>query len=168
MKTVYELIVIVAVALTWLFVYQNYWDDIKMFLYSGQPVYVIHIGDVAMEVTVADEPAERELGLSGVESLKDFEGKLFIFDAEGDYGFWMKDMLIPIDIIWFNDDMEIVHIEENVTPDSYPKTFYADEPARFVLETNAYFIDALKIDSGSRLILPPEILPGDVKDRLQR
>lgn len=168
MRPIYELIVIVAVALTWLFVYQYYWDDVKRFFSAGEPVYVIHLSDVALEVTVADEREERIKGLSGVASLDDFEGKLFIFDEPGNYGIWMKDMLIPIDVMWFNNDLELVHIVRNMTPDSYPDVFTSPEPARFVLETNAYFVDSLQIEEGARLILPPEILPTDIRDNLQR
>ena len=110
MKTILELFVIAAVALTWLFVYQNYWDDIVLFFTSAQPTYIVHIGDVAVEVTVADDQAERERGLSGVESLGDFDGKLFIFDTADYQGIWMKDMLMPIDVLWFDDNLRLIHI----------------------------------------------------------
>ena len=168
MRTIYELFVIVVVGLTWLFVYQYYWDDVKNFFRSGEPTYVVHLNDVALEVTVADEEAERIKGLAGVESLRDFEGKLFIFDDAKHYGIWMKDMLIPIDILWFDEELRVIHIERNVSPSSYPDTFAPDEPARFVLETKAYFVDSLKIEEGDRLIVPPSLLPPDVREGLQR
>ncbi len=167
MRPVYELFIIVVVCLTWVFVYQNYWDDIKRFFDSGEPYHVVYLGDVALEVTVADDSDERVLGLSGTESLRDFEGKLFIFEEAGNHGIWMKDMLIPIDVLWFNDDLELIHVERNMTPESYPQVYSAPEPARFVLETNAYFVDSLQIEPNSRLIVPPGLLPKDVKDRLQ-
>jgi uncharacterized membrane protein (UPF0127 family) len=168
MKSIYELFISVVVALVWVLLYQNYWDDFTQLFLSGEDTHIIYLTDVALEVTVADEPEERAQGLSGVESLRDFEGKLFIFDTPDYYHFWMKDMLIPIDVLWFNDNLELVHIERNMTPETFPNTFTSDEPARFVLEMNAYFVDSLKIQEGDRLIVPPDLLPSDIRDRLQQ
>lgn len=168
MRSIYELIIILVVGLTWLFVYQYYWDDVKTFFFSGEPTYVVHINDVALEVTVADDTEERIQGLSGVESLRDFEGKLFIFDEADQHGIWMKDMIIPIDILWLDNKLRVVHIERNVMPSTYPDTFSPDEPTRFVLETKAHFVDSLKIKVGDRLIVPPGLLPRDVRDNLQK
>lgn len=168
MRSLYELSIIIVVALVWVFIYQNYWDDVQRFFYSGEPDYIIHLSDVALEVTVADDEEERKQGLSGVEKLGDFEGKLFIFDEPGYYGIWMKDMKIPIDVLWFDNDLKLVHVVRNMTPDTYPDVFSSDEPARFVLETNAYFVDSLQVEEGSRLFLPPEILPADIREKLQQ
>lgn len=169
MAKVYEIIVIFIIALAWLFVYQNYWDDLMAFLFSEEPVFVVYLDDVAIEVTIADDRAERIQGLSGVTELGDFEGKLFIFDESDTHGIWMKDMNIPIDILWFDEDLRLVHSESNVTPDTYPANIYVpDEPARFVLETNAYFMDSLRVQEGERLIVPPVLLPTDVRERLQQ
>lgn len=167
MRTLLEFFIFVVVGFTALFVYQNYWDDIKYAFFSEHPVYTLYLRDVALYVTVADEDEERKLGLSGVPSLGDFEGKFFVFDIPAKHGIWMKDMLIPIDVLWFDEDLRVVHIEENVLPNTYPMVFAPDEPARFVLEMNAYFVDTLKIQIGDRVSLPPPIIPLDIKERLQ-
>ena len=75
-------------------------------------------------------------------------------------------MLIPIDVLWFDDELKLVHIERNLTPDSYPDTYTSSQPARFVLEMNAYFVDSLQVEMGSRLIVPPELLPRDIRENL--
>ena len=168
MRPIYELAIMVIVAIVWVFLYQNYWDDVQNFFSSGVPEYTVYLNDVALQVTVADDYAERVQGLSGVEELGDFEGKLFIFDQPGQHGIWMKDMLMPLDILWFDNDLKLVHIERNVSPDTYPDVFDADVETRFVLEANAYFVDSLRVQVGERLILPPEILPTDVRDNLQQ
>ena len=49
----------------------------------------------------------------------------------------MKDMNFPIDIIWFNDEMKIVFIQENALPSDYPKTYTPDKDALYVLEVVA-------------------------------
>src|SRR5882672_5260542 len=52
----------------------------------------------------ADTDALRTLGLSGHSPLAADEGMLFIFPAPGEYGFWMKDMLFPLDLVWIAAD----------------------------------------------------------------
>ena len=91
----------------------------------------------ALEAELADTPASRELGLSGRVSMNDDEGMLFAFDKPGRYGFWMKDMKFPLDIIWINENGVIVSIERGLTPESYPKTFINQSEASYVLEVNA-------------------------------
>lgn len=90
-----------------------------------------------IRVEVADTKSSRVLGLSGRKGLAEDTGLLFIFDTSGKYGFWMKDMLFPLDIIWINDDGFIVEIERNISPDTYPKTYVNAIPARYVLEVQA-------------------------------
>src|SRR3989344_4302445 len=55
-------------------------------------------------IEIGDEEAERAQGLSGRKSLAENEGMLFVFGGKDvKPAFWMKDMLMPIDIIWIND-----------------------------------------------------------------
>lgn len=74
------------------------------------------IKDHKFDVDVADTPALRQKGLSGRESLGKDEGLLFIFSRPSVQRFWMKDMLISIDIIWIQGG-EVVGIIENVHPE---------------------------------------------------
>ncbi len=96
-----------------------------------------------IEVEVVDTSRSRALGLSGRKGLGDDEGMLFVFEAPGRYGFWMKDMLFPLDIIWINQNGVVVHIERNATPESYtdnpdkPQTFINTPDALYVLEVKA-------------------------------
>lgn len=87
---------------------------------------------------VADTPQERSKGLSGRESLPDDRGMVFIFDAPDEQCFWMKDTLIPLDMIWLDDSKTITKIEPNVQPSSYPDSFCSDKPEdKYVIELNA-------------------------------
>jgi uncharacterized membrane protein (UPF0127 family) len=52
----------------------------------------------------------------------------------------MKDMKYSIDIIWINGAGEIIDINEHVSPDTYPTTFYPPQPIRYVLETRDGFV----------------------------
>ncbi len=140
----------------------RYGDSLQQYFLGQGETYTIYVNQVAFAVSVADEPAEREQGLSGVPSLKQYEGKLFIFDEAAKYGIWMKEMRFPIDILWFDEQFTLIHVVENATPDSYPANFAPPKNARFVLEINAYSAKTLGIDIGQQLILPTAILPRDL------
>jgi uncharacterized membrane protein (UPF0127 family) len=141
--------------------YVNYQDDIYSYLADDQ-VYVIYIESAPLYVTVANDPEEQRVGLSGTPSLPVNAGKLFIFDKEDYYGMWMKDMLFPIDILWIDNNFKIVHIEENVTPETYPDTFSSDVPARFVLETNAFFAKNSNVIVGDEVDFAARLIPKDL------
>lgn len=104
------------------------------------------------EVVASNEA--RAQGLSGRTELPGGYGMLFVFDVPDRYGFWMKDMLMPIDILWLADDGTIVGIERNVMPSTYPEAFYPPRPVRLVLETRVGEAAAQGWDVGSRVYLP--------------
>lgn len=112
------------------------------------------LGDVLINLEVADTPAERALGLSGRASLAPDQGMMFVFPNAGQWGIWMKDMKFPLDIIWLDEQKEIVHIEENVLPETYPKVFTPLVPAKYVLEVNAGFVKSQGIKINAILSLP--------------
>lgn len=108
----------------------------------------ITIGGVPVHVEVVDTDASRAQGLSGHAPLESDQGMLFVFETDGAYPFWMKDMLFPIDILWVDAQGKVVHIEKNVAPDTYPASFTPDSPARYVLEVPAGFTDQHDIQIG--------------------
>lgn len=65
------------------------------------------------------------------------QGMLFVFNAPDTVCFWMKDMRFSLDIIWLDAQKEVVHIEKNVSPETFPKTYCPDKPAQYVIELNA-------------------------------
>jgi uncharacterized membrane protein (UPF0127 family) len=91
-------------------------------------------GTTTVLAEVADTPVLRERGLSGRASLEEGKGMWFIFDADGLWAFWMKDTLIPLDMLWVAADGTVVHIAHDARPESYPETFAPPTPARYVLE----------------------------------
>jgi uncharacterized membrane protein (UPF0127 family) len=93
----------------------------------------------------------RVKGLSGKTSLDANEGMFFVFDTDGEWGIWMKDMLFSIDVIWIAEDGTVVHIEEYVHPDTYPRVFTNETPARYVLEVTAGTVEAYNISVGSKV-----------------
>lgn len=111
------------------------------------------VGEKAIVVEVADTKQKRIKGLSGHTSLEKGTGMLFIFKSDDHHSIWMKDMDFPIDVIWVNKHFEVVDLEENVRPDSYPKMYSPDKPSRFIVEVNAGFINRYNIKTGDLLIL---------------
>jgi uncharacterized membrane protein (UPF0127 family) len=72
--------------------------------------------ETCYSVEIAQTPDARERGLMGRGGLKSGAGMLFIFEASGRYGFWMKNMKFPIDIIWLDNAKKVVHIAKSVPP----------------------------------------------------
>ncbi len=97
----------------------------------------IAIDDEQFTVEVADEPIEQQKGLSGRKTLDSRSGMLFVFDVPAQQCFWMKDTLIPLDMLWFDESYKLIHIEQNVQPDSYPKNFCPNTDAKYVVELSA-------------------------------
>ena len=122
------------------------------------PVKTISIGLTKIQVQIADTTDKRTKGLSGTTSLKANDGMLFIFEGKTNPVFWMKDMLIPLDLIWIGDG-KIVRIDKNVpipapsTTENKLKTYSAGAPIDYVLEVNAGFSDANNIKVGSAVDL---------------
>lgn len=168
LKFIVDGVVIIVLLATGVYLYQNYWDEFKATLFREDAEHTIYIGSSAISVTVADDEAERIQGLSGVTSLREREGKLFIFDTGGRFGIWMKEMKMPLDIIWIDKNLKIIHIAENITPDTFPEVFAPESDARFVLEMNAHFVSSLRVKVGDVLTLPSVLLPKDIKKNLQQ
>ena len=82
-------------------------------------------------------------------------GMLFVFPYNQEPRFWMKNMLIPIDLFWIDADGTIVGIESDLFPDKSenPTTLhYPPTPIRYVLEVNAGVADKYGIRAGSRVV----------------
>ncbi|MBU0625528.1 DUF192 domain-containing protein [Patescibacteria group bacterium] len=108
--------------------------------------------DIKIKVEVAATEATREKGLAGRTKLMVDEGMLFLFAEPARYVFWMKDMKIPIDVIWIKSG-EIVDLTVNVQPaekNEPAPTFSPLYAAEAVLEVPAGFI----AEHGLRLGLP--------------
>lgn len=110
-------------------------------------------GGVSLRIEYAMTEAVRERGLSGRASLAPDEAMLFVFPKDDTYGFWMKDMLIPIDIYWLDAQGQVVSMEREVAPETYPNVFYPSAPARYVLETRSGFARDHSVTIGSKLKL---------------
>lgn len=94
----------------------------------------IEIGNKKYKVQEARTEEEKEKGLQGVTELPEDEGMLFYFDPPEDVSMWMKDTLIPLDIVFINDDEEVVYVGEGV-PNT--ETQMTVQNVAYVLEVNS-------------------------------
>lgn len=97
---------------------------------------LLTIKDRQFNFEPADTPTAQEKGLSGRSALPFDHAMLFRFGNTGRRCFWMKDMLFKLDIIWLDGHKKIVHIEPDLAPDTYPRSYCADN-TRYVVEVNA-------------------------------
>ena len=111
-------------------------------------IKIVKINNVVLNIEVADTDEERTQGLSGREKLEEGTGMLFVFEKEGYYGIWMKDMKFSIDIIWLDKNKKIVQIEKNVSPETYPRVFQPFNLNLYVLEVSVGFLSKNNIKIG--------------------
>ena len=110
-------------------------------------------GADCFNVILAQTQNEREQGLMNIESMSENEGMLFLFAREAKHAIWMKNMYFPIDIIWLDQDYQVVYIEKNAPvcqSDPCPR-YLPEENAFFVLEINAGVTDKLNIIKGDKM-----------------
>lgn len=81
------------------------------------------------------------------------KGILFIFAQPGRHGFWMKETLIPLDMIWLDYGRKVVHLEEHVPPcgQTACPTYVPLENALYVLELNAGTAEKIGLKKGGQL-----------------
>lgn len=114
---------------------------------------ILNVDGKHLVAAVANTPHEREQGLSGTHFLNSGNGMFFVFEDAEEHGFWMKDMEFSIDILWINEDNQIVDMEENVSPDTYPTVFTPDAPAKYVLEVMAGWAAENDVEIGDTVII---------------
>lgn len=126
---------------------------------SNEENYVDIIVDssnrVKVNVELANTEEERKLGLSFRQYLGDYDGMLFVFDSDISSPFWMKDMKIPLDIIFVDASNFIVDIKEAQAPctNTYCPNIYSSTPFRYVLEVNSGFVEKNGITKDGSMVL---------------
>jgi uncharacterized membrane protein (UPF0127 family) len=118
--------------------------------------WAVTVNQVTFLAEVVDTPAAMSRGLMYRTELPERHGMLFVFPDEAPRAFWMKNTLLPLDIIFINGRREIVKIQRAVPCEQAPCARYPSyAPARYVLEINGGLSEALGIVEGARVDFSP-------------
>ena len=132
--------------------------DVKL-EYVEFPRGTIKVDDKILEVQIADTKELRTRGLSwNLEKLPYNEGMLFVFDGSGTRSMWMLGMQFNLDIIWFDENANVVAIEKNVPlcettieVVACRENGVSGDNAKYVLEVTAGFVDKFNITKNSKM-----------------
>ncbi len=110
-------------------------------------------GQAAFTVEVADDPRERSIGLMNRQSMPRGAGMLFVYEQPQRATFWMRNTLIPLDMIFADETGTVTRIHENAVPLD-ETTIDGGEGVLFVLEINGGLTARLGIEEGTELRHP--------------
>lgn len=125
----------------------------------AQPSTWVELRGRRFAVEVVDTEPLRQRGLMFRESLPADQGMLFVFAGEQPLAFWMKNTLIPLDILYFDANRRLVSVARNVPPcksavcPNYPSA----GPGLYTLELNAGTAGELGVARGDELVFGPGI-----------
>jgi uncharacterized membrane protein (UPF0127 family) len=104
-------------------------------------------------VEIADDAGERAQGLMNRESMAKFAGMLFVYETPQPVAFWMRNTLIPLDMLFFDGSGRLERIKVNATPHDETPIPGGDD-IRYVLEINGGLSQALGIEPGAVIRSP--------------
>jgi|SRR3989338_4804568 len=111
-------------------------------------------GLIKINAEIADDEQEQMKGLMFREKLNENDGMFFVFENEQERTFWMKNTLIPLDIIFIGNNFEIVDIKNAVPCKGEPCALYkSSKPAKYVLEVNGDLTAKRGIMIGDKITL---------------
>lgn len=126
-------------------------------LTNNFPKGKISVDNAILDVQIADTPDRMTEGLQFQKPLTYNQGMLFVFTGQQIVSMWMKDMQFPLDMIWFDSDGKVAHIEKNLLPcnESLPCQVYDGgmQNTKYVLEVTAGFVDKFNVTAKSKLII---------------
>ena len=120
----------------------------------------IKLDNVTLNVKIADTPDKMEQGLQYSDPLPYTEGMLFIPQSPEVLAMWMPNMKFSLDMIWFDNNGNVLHIEKNVPPctsldqSTCPIYNRTGQPSQYALEVTAGFVDKNNITMNSKLTMP--------------
>ena len=122
------------------------------------PRGTIKLDDKILVVQIADTDSLRVRGLMFQNELPYNEGMLFVFDESGTRPMWMLNMQFNLDVIWFDENANVVAIEKNVPQCKTTVEVVAcrengvsGDNAKYVLEVTAGFVDKFNITENSKM-----------------
>jgi hypothetical protein len=120
---------------------------------AGPRVHMPSGADYAVELALT--PEDQAQGLMFRESLPERTGMLFVFPEVAPHHFWMKNTMIPLDMIWMDEGGRVLFVSADTPPCKADPcaTYGPDGPAKMVLEIAGGKAKAEKVDAGTTLQL---------------
>ncbi len=122
------------------------------------PEGTVKLDNVTLTVQIADTDAQKQRGLMFQNEIPYDQGMIFVFSQEQEIPIWMLNMQFPLDILWFDKDGNVVHIEKNIQPcksaietSTCPVENAGGKKAKYVLEVTAGFVEKFNITENSKL-----------------
>lgn len=127
-------------------------DGQPQFMKEGELTFLDAAGNTLtkIDIEIAETPAEQQQGLMNRSFMRNDQGMLFIFDRDEPRSFWMKNTIIPLDIMYVTSGMHIVSIAADAQPFS-EASIPSQGPAMYVVEVNSGFAAQYGITPGMKI-----------------
>ena len=161
MRHIIKIAIFLLILAAMVFVFVGGWDKIKNRFqdktYDGP---VLSIGSAQVQIEIADEEEEQRQGLSGRGVLEENRGMLFIYQEPRRLTFWMKETLIPLDILFISQG-KVVDVFSNVSApkegqDGREIRVAASIPVDMALEVNSGWAQKSGVKVGDEVVLVSE------------
>lgn len=119
----------------------------------------VRLGDHPLRIMIARTEEQKQKGLMFRRSLGEDEGMLFVYDTPHRMTFWMKNTWLPLDLVFFSEDLEVTDLIEGMVPGvgipdaDLPRYTSAGE-AQYALELASGSVRRLAVTPGTRLQVP--------------
>jgi len=121
------------------------------------PMGTIKVDDVVLQVQIADTEPRRVRGLMFQDPLPYDQGMIFVFPESGSYSLWMLNMQFALDMIWFDENGNVVYIEQDVPPCKTAletmacQSIVPEGEALYILEVTSGFVEKFNVTKDSKL-----------------
>jgi len=106
---------------------------------------------ISLDIEIASTDYEVQTGLMYREEMADQQGMLFVFEEEAPHSFYMKNTLIPLDILFIDRELTIVNIHRDAQPLN-EAGIPSGGPVQYVLEVKAGMSDRWGLEVGDRIL----------------
>ncbi len=148
--TILIVLIVIIISIFYLAAHSRDQSNVKDDNYTR--VDFLHTGGTSdtVYVEVADTMQSQEQGLMYRTSMDQDKGMLFVFNQQMIESFWMKNTLIPLDMVFVSGDLTIVDINHNATPNS-EVAFTSRAPCKYVVEVNGGYCDEHNVTIGDAI-----------------
>lgn len=125
----------------------------KLFPIRDSEKVKMEIEGKTINLEVASTTEAKNKGLMNRESLEPNTGMIFIYSQPRILQFWMKDTLIPLDIIFLDETLEIVTIHQETEPNQTQERYSSYEPSQYVIEMKGGWTKTNSVQVGDQFTI---------------